>query len=90
MSDRVKLTGLWKKEIKDGAMLAGKVDRDKLVEALGIIGTPKVSVAVFKNGFKDADSKPDYILYLSPWEDRKPEAKPDTPPPSDEDNDLPW
>lgn len=71
MSDRVKLTGLWIKDLGDkGKMLGGRVDRAKLEDALANIGTPQLSIAVFKNGFKNDDKKPDYILYISGWEDR--------------------
>jgi len=88
VSDRCKITGLWVKDLGEkGKMIGGKVDRGKLEDALAQIGTPQINVAVFKNGFKDSDSKPDYILYLSPWEDRKAAAPPKPAPEPDFDPD---
>ena len=53
-----KLSGLWLKETKNGQkFFAGTNDG--------------FSYAVFKNGFKEKDSQPDYILYREPVEQQQ-------------------
>ena len=52
MSDMVKVTGLWENETSRG---------DKYFS--GSIGGAKV--LIFKNGYKDKENQPDYILYFA-------------------------
>ena len=68
-----KLSGLWLKETKNGQkFFAGTNDG--------------FSYAVFKNGFKEKDSQPDYILYREPVEEQQ--NAPYSPAP--ETNELPF
>jgi hypothetical protein len=54
MSDLLKLGGLWKNQTKDGEMM--------LSGSLGY----NINIKIFKNGYKDKENDPDYILYLAP------------------------
>ncbi len=52
MGEMVKVTGLWENETSRG---------DKYFS--GSIGGAKI--LIFKNGYKDKDNQPDYILYFA-------------------------
>ena len=49
---KVQLTGLWKKEGKNGSFLAGNLN-------------VRSSLLIFPNGYKQKDSDPDYIAYIA-------------------------
>tara|TARA_R100001463_G_scaffold40684_1_gene86134 strand:- start:964 stop:1230 length:267 start_codon:yes stop_codon:yes gene_type:complete len=54
MDDKIKLTGLWQNEMKDGGSYLN-----------GTLGTAKV--LVFKNTYKqEGSNEPDYNMYLAP------------------------
>jgi len=68
-----KLSGLWLNETKNGQKyFSGKNDGFKYT--------------IFKNGFKETDNQPDYILYREPLEQPKSENWAGSPvvPPTDE------
>ena len=57
--EKIKLTGLWKNEDKNGnGYYAGSL-------------SPGVRIMIFKNGFKNGERDPDAILYLAPSERQK-------------------
>ena len=61
MADMEKVSGLWKKETKDGnPYLAG--------------GDDKTAWFIFKNNYKEKPNQPDYILYSAPSQPRKKKA----------------
>ncbi len=58
-----KLSGLWINKTKSGdTYFSGKNDGFKYV--------------IFKNGFKEKENQPDYVLYREPVESQKPEDMP--------------
>jgi len=68
-----KLSGLWLNETKNGQKyFSGKNDGFKYT--------------IFKNGYKETDNQPDYILYREPVEQPKSESWSSSPvvPPTDE------
>ena len=71
-----KLSGLWLNETKNGQKyFSGKNDGFKYT--------------IFKNGFKEKDSQPDYILYREPVEEQN-GVKWDGSPRVPETNELPF
>ena len=71
-----KLSGLWLNETKNGQKyFSGKNDGFKYT--------------IFKNGFKEKDSQPDYILYREPLEEQN-GVKGDASPRVPETNELPF
>lgn len=50
-----KLGALWLKQSSRGDYFSGQIE----------IGGAKHQIVVFQNGFKDADNKPDWIIYKS-------------------------
>jgi hypothetical protein len=55
---KIKLTGLWKQESKDGeSYLAGKI-------------SPSMRLMIFPNQFKKTDADPDYVAYMTPAADQ--------------------
>jgi len=53
MSDMLKLSGLWRREGKDGSCYTGSLAHG-------------VNVLIFKNKFKQNERDPDLVLYLAP------------------------
>ena len=54
MSDKVRLTGLWKNESKDGGTyLSGSM-------------SPSSQLLILENKYKDGDNDPDYIAFMTP------------------------
>jgi hypothetical protein len=73
-----KMGALWVNEKGSNKYLTGELEIDKgTFKALGAAfvtsDTAKVKVVVFKNGYKDKDSHPDWIIYKSKPRDKKPE-----------------
>ncbi len=63
--DMIKLTGLWKKDAKDGSTFyQGKL-------GLG------ANILIFKNKYHEKDSDPDLVLYIAKAEKRDAPAKDD-------------
>lgn len=62
-NDRIKICGLWKKTASNGEYyLTGKWG--------------DVYITIFKNGFKETENQPDWILYHTPVRGgRKPEER---------------
>lgn len=51
-----RIGALWIKQTRDNSeYMSGEVE----------IGGEKVKLVVFRNGYKDADNKPDYVIYKS-------------------------
>ena len=74
--NQIKLSGLWLNETKNGQKyFSGKNDGFKYT--------------IFKNGFKEKDSQPDYILYREPVEEQN-GVKWDGSPRVPETNELPF
>uniref|UniRef100_A0A6H1ZUM1 Uncharacterized protein n=1 Tax=viral metagenome TaxID=1070528 RepID=A0A6H1ZUM1_9ZZZZ len=63
MADMEKVSGLWRKETKDGdPYLAG--------------GNDETVWFVFKNKYKEKPNQPDHILYSAPAQSRERKASP--------------
>lgn len=63
MSDLVRLTGLWKGQMKNGqSYLSGSLGSARLV--------------IFPNDKKDGEKSPDFIVYMSPQKAKEGETKP--------------
>lgn len=56
---KIPLTGLWKKTTKNGMeFLSGNL-------------SPKASLLIFPNGYKQKETDPDYYIYLAPNEPKE-------------------
>lgn len=62
MADMIKVTGLWKKEGKNGVFYSG---------ALGY----GAQVLIFANKFKNSEKDPDLNLFIAPKPEPEPKAK---------------
>ena len=69
----------WTRESAKGKYLSGSIEIDEL----GV--KKKVKVVMFPNRYKDADKKPDYVLYLNKDKEPTP-ASQDQPKSNTEDN----